>query len=188
MKKLLIATLLSAFALSAHSQVYVQADLGSSRVALEDEAGGEEVLSGTVFTQRLSVGYDFQNNFRVAVDYTNFGKIKNTYSDGYYSADVSLKVKSLGVTGFYDFKSSSNFTPYVGVRLAHNKADVNVQAYNSYNSVSGSDSVSRIGLGVLGGVQYKLTNNMALNANIEYNRLASDAYSAGANIGLRYNF
>lgn len=187
MKKLLIATLLSTFALSAHSQVYVQADLGSSRVALEDEAGGDEVLSGTVFSQRLSIGYDFQNNFRTAVDYTNFGKVKESYTDEYFSADLSLKLKSLGVTGFYDFKSSSNFIPYVGLRVSYNKFDTEV-ALNSYDSFSESVSESRIGFGVLGGVQYKLTNNMALNVNIEYNRVASDAYAAGANIGLRYNF
>lgn len=184
MKKLLIATLLSAFALSAHSQVYVQADLGSSRVALEDEAGGEDVISGTVFTQRLSVGYDFQNNFRVAVDYTNYGTAKEDYT----TYTESMKFKSLGVTGFYDFTPINLLTPYLGLRLAYTNADLKYSSRSSYFSYQDSYSDSSLGLGIMAGAQYKLTNNVSLNANLEYNRVASNAFAAGANIGIKYSF
>ncbi len=72
------------------------------------------------FTQRISVGYAFDKNFRLAVDYTNYGKVTANYAD---IVDVSLKGKSLGLTGFYDF-DLADFKPYVGVRVSTCEADV----------------------------------------------------------------
>lgn len=76
------------------------------------------------FTQRISVGYAFDKNFRLAVDYTNYGKVTANYAD---VVDVSLKGKSLGLTGFYDF-DLADFKPYVGVRVSTNGADVTANA------------------------------------------------------------
>ncbi|MDH2997525.1 hypothetical protein A1D22_07295 [Pasteurellaceae bacterium LFhippo2] len=185
LSKLLIVTALSSFALSAQAEGwYVQGDLGYSRIAEVDY----DIVKDNVLSQRVSVGYDFANKFRVAADYTNFGTAKTTYEN---LVDVSLKIKSLGLTGFYDFNINSKFTPYVGVRLAYNKADIKASTTNTYSryyTLSDSASESRLGIGALAGVQYDLAPNLKINAGVEYNRIAADVAQAGVKVGIRYNF
>lgn len=185
MKKLLIVTMLSTLALSAQAQWYVQGDLGASKIDITDLNSSDSPS----FTQRISVGYAFDKNFRLAVDYTNYGKVTANYAD---IVDVSLKGKSLGFTGFYDF-DLADFKPYVGVRVSANEPDVTENANANANANARYyriDFVSEtsIGIGALAGVQYKLTDNVALNTNIEYNRLASDASDVGVKAGLRFSF
>ncbi|HHF3626766.1 opacity family porin [Haemophilus influenzae] len=177
MKKLLIVTMLSTLALSAQAQWYVQGDLGASKIDITDLNSSDSPS----FTQRISVGYAFDKNFRLAVDYTNYGKVTANYAD---IVDVSLKGKSLGFTGFYDF-DLADFKPYVGVRVSANEGDVTANA--RYYRIDFATETS-IGIGALAGVQYKLTDNVALNTNIEYNRLASDVSDVGVKAGLRFSF
>ncbi|HHF3963877.1 TPA: opacity family porin [Haemophilus influenzae] len=179
MKKLLIVTMLSTLALSAQAQWYVQGDLGASKIDITHVNSSDS----SSFTQRISVGYAFDKNFRLAVDYTNYGKVTANYAD---VVDVSLKGKSLGLTGFYDF-DLADFKPYVGVRVSANEPDVTVTANARYYRIDFVSETS-IGIGALAGVQYKLTDNVALNTNIEYNRLASDASDVGVKAGLRFSF
>ncbi|HHF4079112.1 TPA: opacity family porin [Haemophilus influenzae] len=179
MKKLLIVTMLSTLALSAQAQWYVQGDLGASKIDITHVNSSDS----SSFTQRISVGYAFDKNFRLAVDYTNYGKVTANYAD---VVDVSLKGKSLGLTGFYDF-DLADFKPYVGVRVSANEPDVTENANARYYRIDFVSETS-IGIGALAGVQYKLTDNVALNTNIEYNRLASDASDVGVKAGLRFSF
>ncbi|HHF0995982.1 TPA: opacity family porin [Haemophilus influenzae] len=180
MKKLLIVTMLSTLALSAQAQWYVQGDLGASKIDITDLNSSDSPS----FTQRISVGYAFDKNFRLAVDYTNYGKVTANYDD---IADVSLKVKSLGFTGFYDF-DLADFKPYVGVRVSTNKADVTANVRLSSYGVEVFATETRTGIGALAGVQYKLTDNVALNTNIEYSYLASNVSDVGVKAGLRFSF
>lgn len=179
MKKLLIVTMLSTLALSAQAQWYVQGDLGASKIDITHVNSSDSPS----FTQRISVGYAFDKNFRLAVDYTNYGKVTANYAD---VVDVSLKGKSLGLTGFYDF-DLADFKPYVGVRVSANKGEGDVTANARYYRIDFVTETS-IGIGALAGVQYKLTDNVALNTNIEYNRLASDVSDVGVKAGLRFSF
>jgi len=188
MKKLLIATLLAGFAISAQAEGwYAQGDLGYSKVEIEYMDTGLNIIDDSAFTQRISVGYDW-GNWRAAVDYTNFGELERSVSDGYNSATLSAKIKSLGISAFYDFDMGKQFTPYVGVRLSSNEFKLTGSSRGYY--YTGSDSYTdRVGgLGVIGGVQYKLTNNLDLNLGAEYNRLSAETNQFGANVGLRYNF
>ncbi|MEX4151041.1 opacity family porin [Haemophilus influenzae] len=171
--------MLSTLALSAQAQWYVQGDLGASKIDITDLNSSDSPS----FTQRISVGYAFDKNFRLAVDYTNYGKVTANYDD----VDVSLKGKSLGFTGFYDF-DLADFKPYVGVRVSIYEADVTET--ENVGGVSREDfaTETRIGIGALAGVQYKLTDNVALNTNIEYNRLASGVSDMGVKAGLRFSF
>lgn len=179
MKKLLIVTMLSTLALSAQAQWYVQGDLGASKIDITDLNSSDSPS----FTQRISVGYAFDKNFRLAIDYTNYGKVTANYAD---IVDVSLKGKSLGFTSFYDF-DLADFKPYVGVRVSANKGEGDVTANARYYRIDFATETS-IGIGALAGVQYKLTDNVALNTNIEYNRLASDVSDVGVKAGLRFSF
>lgn len=192
MKKLLIATIFAGFALSSQAEGwYAQGDLGFSNIATADS---DVEFDGSSISQRLSVGYDY-GEWRFAGDYTNFGKVKSADSYGNYYDEVSLKLNSIGVTGIRQFDIKSNFKPYAGVRISYNKAKVT--EFGRYNCLSSycssyrygdSYSVNRIGLGIIGGVQYKLTNQVSLNLNAEYNRVAADVYQLGVQAGIRFDF
>ncbi|TCJ98931.1 outer membrane autotransporter protein [Volucribacter psittacicida] len=177
MKKLFVIAALAALPLTVSAKgFYVQGDLGVSNLHIIDTEDND-LPNKAVFTQRISVGYDFER-FRIAVDYTNFGKAK---FDDY---DVSFKIQSFGVSGFYDFRNSSRFTPYVGARVGYSIAKIT--DYDFYFSETERKTSGSIG--VLGGVQMKLADNLALNLGLEYNRLASDFGQFGGQVGLRYNF
>lgn len=173
MKKTLLVTILGLSAATANANWYVQGDFGVSGIKETEYA-----LSATTTSQRLSVGYAFER-FRVAVDYTNLSKAN------FDELDLSIKSKSLGISTFYDFKSSSQFTPYLGVRVANNslKASANHWYYGKV-----SEKATRIGYGALGGVSYKLNPNLSLNLGAEVNALAGNVYQLGGNAGVRYSF
>lgn len=187
MKKLLIATALATFALTSQAEgLYVQGDLGLSRMVASPD--NNHTIADTIFDQRLSLGYDLGNQFRLALDYTNFGQAKLD--------EYRVKVKSIGVTGFYDFDvSNKDLVPYVGARIAYNKANItesdfycNGYSQNCHTDTLDSYSKSRIGIGALGGIQYKISSNLSINTGIEFNLMASDLSQGGIKLGLRYNF
>lgn len=187
MKKLTFATLLALSTLSTAAFAqnwYVQGDVGYSKLKLD---GGDNHLTGSIVEPRLSVGYDY-GDFRFALDYSHLGKIKDTFSYDLARIDASLKAHSIGLSAIYDFATNSDFTPYVGVRLVNTrlKAEVIEQSPGFFRL----DEISEIktGYGVLGGVQYKLTNNLDLNLGAEYNKLSSDVNHFGVKLGLRVNF
>lgn len=192
MKKLVIAALLSTFAATSFANqddkgFYVQGDLGFSKIEIEYLDSGFDVIDDSSFTQRLSGGYDF-GRFRVALDYTNYGSYSRNVSDGYRSASLKAKITSLGLTGFYDFKSVGNFGPYVGVRLSSNQFKLSGYAYGGGYSNSGAASERVGGIGILAGTQYKLTQNVSLNLGAEFNRLSEETRQFGINAGIRYSF
>ncbi|MDO4251026.1 MAG: OmpW family outer membrane protein [Moraxella sp.] len=164
---------------------YVQGDLGSSK--LKAEASYSTYSSSysdndTAF--RVAAGKDF-GNVRVALDYTDMG-VLNIQGD--WSAEITAK--SVGISGIYDFNTKSAFTPYAGVRLGYNK--VQLDSYRTTGTITSKES--GVGFGALVGMQYQLNNNIALNANLEYNDLGkiddadADVTNTGIYVGARYNF
>ena len=194
MKKTLFALILSSLAFSATAAPYVQADLGYSNIEIDTGEGYN--WDDSSFAQRISVGYGFER-FRVAADYTNFGKMKLSERAGNTYADLSVKFKSIGLSAFYDFKSdgaiafgpANEFIPYMGLRLSHNKVDIDMDGYSAgYRVVSASGSDSNTGIGGMIGGQYFMTENFGVNVGVEYNRLFSDVNQYGAKVGVRYSF
>ena len=197
MKKTLFALILSSLAFSATASPYVQADLGYSNIELDAGAGAN--FDDNVFSQRISVGYGFER-FRVAADYTNFGKIKLSERAGNEYADLSVKFKSIGLSAFYDFKSdgaiafgpANEFIPYVGLRLSNTRAKGTITYLDYTGYVSETESRSDTGFGGMIGGQYFMTENFGVNVGVEYSRLFSkegvnvDQY--GAKVGVRYSF
>lgn len=191
MKKIILLSLFFAsnFVVANTSSInsdnlYIQADIGHSNLYLAGKVPGNSDLHKTTFMQRLGVGFYNINNFRIALDYTNFNKTKLKLGGD----ELTLRVNSLGLSGFYDF-NFNNFLPYIGVRIALNKAK---QSF-PHNSSERSDyyyvkDTYQLGYGVLGGIQYKLNTNIYLNLGAEYNVLASDLHNLNFNLGIRYNF
>lgn len=187
MKKLLITTALATFALSAQAgNFYIQADVGAHKV--DNEYYMNNVVEDTVFTQRASIGWDFVGP-RIAVDYTNYGKAKD---DNRHPGerDVSSKVRSVGVSAFYDFHRFTTVVPYIGVRASHNHNRVIARDVELADGtkVHVERKNNRGGLGVLAGVNFKINQTVNVHLGAEYNRIGNDLYSVGGNLGLRINF
>ena len=169
MKKVLatlVALSLSAVVLADDNRgFYVQGDVGHSTLKTNDE-GGKTSSKG--FSPRLSAGYDF-GDFRVAADYTHYKTLKEHERDPLYTFDAKIKLQSVGVSAIYDFDLNSPVKPYVGARV-----DLNRFSYDDdHRSVNVHETESirktKTGVGVLAGVGYDITENVALDAGYRYN-------------------
>ena len=169
MKKVLatlVALSLPAVALADDNRgFYVQGDLGHSTLKTNDE-GGKTSSKG--FSPRLSAGYDF-GDFRVAADYTHYKTWKDHEQDSSYTLDSKIKLQSVGVSAIYDFDLNSPVKPYVGARVGLNRFSYD-DDHRSVN-VHETESIrkTKTGVGVLAGVGYDITENVALDAGYRYN-------------------
>ena len=170
MKKILttlVALSLPAVALAdEHRGFYIQGDAGHASV--KGKAYGESVTAKG-FSPRLSAGYDF-GDFRVAADYTHYKTLKEHERDPLYTFDAKIKFQSFGVSAIYDFDLNSPVKPYVGARLGLNR----ISYSDDFRSTTGdheTDSFrkTKAGVGVMAGVGYDITQNVALDAGYRYN-------------------
>lgn len=205
MKKLILATLLvgtSSLAM-ANTGLYVQGSVGASK--LEAKIDGEKLKdNGTGYT--VAVGKD-TGAVRYQADYTNFGKIKDNGSNGergtasYEEWTGTIKAQSLGLSAIYDFNTTAGLTPYAGMRVGMNQLKADYHDVATARSATGelidiTDNASvkktKVGAGVLAGVQYAFNPQMALDVGVEYNHLGkiedTKMNQYGAKVGIRYNF
>lgn len=186
MKKIavVIAGLLVSGHVLAAPGVYVQGDVGVSKVKIKNEGS----VSQSGFSPRVTVGYDFGNNVRVGVDYTHYKNYEYNLFDGKGKA----KFQSVGVSAIYDFDMYQPVKPYVGARLGINRiSDDWVEEGVGYQE-SGSYRSTRTGAGVLAGVSYDVAQNIALDAGYRYNYWGKfddvKAHSHEASVGVRVKF
>ncbi|OOF69452.1 opacity family porin [Rodentibacter caecimuris] len=191
MKKSLLALAIGTLAVasSASANWYVQGDLGYSKV--KSSLGDLGDFSKSKFTPSLAVGYK-HGDWRFALDYTNYGKIEESYADQYEVSTEKLKIYGLGLSAIYDIDVNSAFKPYVGVRLSQNFFDVKYDSFTATERQHISEKENKFGYGVLAGVSYNFTPNWAVNGGIEYNRLGKfdnvKINQYGAKVGIRYEF
>ncbi|HFC3813020.1 TPA: opacity family porin, partial [Neisseria gonorrhoeae] len=99
-------------------------------------------------------------------------------------------VSSLGLSAVYDFKLNDKFKPYIGARVAYGHvrhsidstkktAKILTSSYgngkptvyteeNTQNAHRESDSIRRVGLGVIAGVGFDITPKLTLDAGYRY--------------------
>ncbi|EMT3438853.1 outer membrane beta-barrel protein [Neisseria gonorrhoeae] len=126
-------------------------------------------------------------------------------------------VSSLGLSAVYDFKLNDKFKPYIGARVAYGHVrhsidstkkttdvitsppttsdgapttyNANPQTQNPYHQ---SDSIRRVGLGVIAGVGFDITPNLTLDTGYRYHnwgRLENTRFKTHeASLGMRYRF
>lgn len=179
-KKFLLAVTLAVTSVAsfASTGLYVQGDVLASKVDIKANGGGtKKNKTGG----RIAVGKD-TGDIRYQADYSYVGKIKDD--------NVSVSGHSVGLSAIYDFDTKTALTPYVGARAGINVLNLDAKTSNS----SYEERKTAIGAGVLGGVQYNINSQFAVNAGVEYNYLGKLDYANakvnqyGANIGVRYNF
>ncbi|HGJ8882537.1 TPA: opacity family porin, partial [Neisseria gonorrhoeae] len=99
-------------------------------------------------------------------------------------------VSSLGLSAVYDFKLNDKFKPYIGARVAygHVRHSISTKKTTEFLTVAGarvtvpgtykvsttpgahqeSNSIRRVGLGVIAGVGFGITPNLTLDAGYRY--------------------
>ena len=144
---------------------YVQGDLGHSTLKTSDEGGK---VSSKGFSPRLSAGYDF-GDFRVAADYTHYKTRKDHEQGPSYTLDSKIKLQSVGVSAIYDFDLNSPVKPYVGARVGLNRFSYDDDDRREGYHATETFRKTKIGLGVMTGVGYDITQYVALDAGYRYN-------------------
>ncbi|WP_172764017.1 opacity family porin, partial [Neisseria gonorrhoeae] len=122
---------------------------------------------------------------------------------------------SLGLSAVYDFDTGSRFKPYIGARVAYGhvrhgidstkKTKNTLTAYHgagttptvypgkkTQNAHHQSNSIRRVGLGVIAGVGFDITPKLTLDAGYRYHnwgRLENTRFKTHeASLGMRYRF
>ena len=155
-----------------------------------------------------SVTETYQDSYSVVEGsntYTGNNTQSNTYSvdePGFITNE--LRIHQLMLNGYYDFKNTSKFTPYLsaGVGVTHLKNKV------SFDDVSETDSDNNFTWSVGAGVAYKVISNVSLDigyryvdaGDFEFSKTMSDesltrTFKSTADlsshdytVGIRYNF
>ncbi|HFA7124194.1 TPA: outer membrane beta-barrel protein [Neisseria gonorrhoeae] len=123
-------------------------------------------------------------------------------------------VSSLGLSAVYDFKLNDKFKPYIGARVAygHVRHSISTKKTTEFLTVAGarvtvpgtykvsttpgahqeSNSIRRVGLGVIAGVGFDITPKLTLDAGYRYHnwgRLENTRFKTHeASLGVRYRF
>ncbi|EMS2963742.1 outer membrane beta-barrel protein, partial [Neisseria gonorrhoeae] len=125
-------------------------------------------------------------------------------------------VSSLGLSAVYDFKLNDKFKPYIGMRVGYGhvrhqvrSVEQETEIVTTYPSNGGgkvslsskmspksahhqSNSIRRVGLGVIAGVGFDITPKLTLDAGYRYHnwgRLENTRFKTHeASLGMRYRF
>ncbi|EMT0947688.1 outer membrane beta-barrel protein [Neisseria gonorrhoeae] len=125
-------------------------------------------------------------------------------------------VSSLGLSAVYDFKLNDKFKPYIGARVAYGHVRHSIDSTkkttefltaagapgaaptvypphkNTQDDHRESNSIRRVGLGVIAGVGFDITPNLTLDAGYRYHnwgRLENTRFKTHeASLGMRYRF
>ncbi|ENX7715891.1 autotransporter outer membrane beta-barrel domain-containing protein [Neisseria gonorrhoeae] len=181
---------------SIHPRVSVGYDFGGWRIAAD------------------YARYRKWNNSKYSV---SIKKLQNQYNKKTENQENGTfhAASSLGLSAVYDFKLNDKFKPYIGARVAYGhvrhsidstkkttgfltvaRNRVTVPGTYKVSTTPGahqeSNSIRRVGLGVIAGVGFDITPNLTLDAGYRYHnwgRLENTRFKTHeASLGVRYRF
>ena len=173
-----------------------------------------------------AIGFDFSKvskvNARAELEYTYkdkatfapnissaiFNGVEVQFPEGFPSFLVNeLRTQSLMLNGYYDFKNTTKFTPYLsaglGVSRIENDISTNPEIFNSSEHIS-TDTNNNFAWTAGAGVAYQVTKDVALDLAYRYVdageietslsfdganfKNTADLISHDYSLGIRYNF
>ncbi|ENW2101259.1 outer membrane beta-barrel protein [Neisseria gonorrhoeae] len=180
---------------SIHPRVSVGYDFGGWRIAAD------------------YARYRKWNNSKYSV---SIKKLQNQYNKKTENQENGTfhAASSLGLSAVYDFKLNDKFKPYIGARVAygHVRHSISTKKTTEFLTVARnrvtvpgtykvsttpgahqeSNSIRRVGLGVIAGVGFDITPNLTLDAGYRYHnwgRLENTRFKTHeASLGVRYRF
>ncbi|ENX0267589.1 outer membrane beta-barrel protein, partial [Neisseria gonorrhoeae] len=190
---------------SVHPRVSVGYDFGGWRIAADYARYRKWNNSKySVDTEKVN------ENKGEKITVTQYLKAENQENGTFHA------VSSLGLSAVYDFKLNDKFKPYIGARVAYGHVrhsidstkktikvttvpstapngavttyDTDPKTQNDYQS----NSIRRVGLGVIAGVGFGITPKLTLDAGYRYHnwgRLENTRFKTHeASLGVRYRF
>ncbi|EMT0633964.1 outer membrane beta-barrel protein [Neisseria gonorrhoeae] len=177
---------------SVHPRVSVGYDFGGWRIAAD------------------YARYRKWNNSKYSVSIKKLGNKNKKKTENQENGSFHA-VSSLGLSAVYDFKLNDKFKPYIGARVAYGHVRHSIDSTKkitagargagstvrpSYKSTQDahhqSNSIRRVGLGVIAGVGFDITPNLTLDAGYRYHnwgRLENTRFKTHeASLGMRYRF
>ncbi|EMU4995841.1 outer membrane beta-barrel protein, partial [Neisseria gonorrhoeae] len=191
---------------SVHPRVSVGYDFGGWRIAADYARYRKWNNSKySVNTKKARENKDSKKGTTV----TEYLKAENQENGTFHAAS------SLGLSAVYDFDTGSRFKPYAGVRVAYGHVRHSIDSTkktakivtsfygsgaptvyppqeNTQSTHRESDSIRRVGLGVIAGVGFDITPNLTLDTGYRYHnwgRLENTRFKTHeASLGVRYRF
>ncbi|HFA5196615.1 TPA: outer membrane beta-barrel protein, partial [Neisseria gonorrhoeae] len=178
---------------SIHPRVSVGYDFGGWRIAA-DYARYRKWKESNSSTKKVTE--DIKDNYRET-------KTEHQGNGSFHAAS------SLGLSAVYDFKLNDKFKPYIGARVAYGHVRHSIDSTKKITASAGgagspasykstqdahhqSNSIRRVGLGVIAGVGFGITPNLTLDAGYRYHnwgRLENTRFKTHeASLGVRYRF
>lgn len=192
---------------------YVGLRLGPSFVFNDDlevdAAGRGYTLSGSdddggVLGLGILGGYDFYPVYRTPVrlelEYMGRNDFDYSYNNGATDVDADIGVSTLFLNGYYDFRTSTMWQPYVGVGLGSAFHDTDVRVSGLYGNFGGDDESSDLAWNIGGGVGLRASQRVMIDLGWRYVDFGTAEYKDGGNsvstklraseflAGVRYEF
>ncbi|ENW2538310.1 outer membrane beta-barrel protein [Neisseria gonorrhoeae] len=177
---------------SIHPRVSVGYDFGGWRIAAD------------------YARYRKWNNSKYSV---SIKKLRNRYNKKTENQENGTfhAASSLGLSTIYDFDTGSRFKPYIGMRVAYGHVRHSIDSTKKITAGAGgagspvrpsykstqdahhqSNSIRRVGLGVIAGVGFDITPKLTLDTGYRYHnwgRLENTRFKTHeASLGVRYRF
>ncbi|EMT9489465.1 outer membrane beta-barrel protein [Neisseria gonorrhoeae] len=192
---------------SIHPRVSVGYDFGGWRIAAD--YARYRKWNNNKYSVNTKLVRENENN-KKGITVTEYLKAENQENGTFHAAS------SLGLSAIYDFQINDKFKPYIGARVAYghvrhsidstkktievttvpsNAPNGAVTTYNTDPKTQNdyqSNSIRRVGLGVIAGVGFDITPKLTLDAGYRYHnwgRLENTRFKTHeASLGVRYRF
>jgi opacity protein-like surface antigen len=155
-----------------------------------DRKTGSQSFDGDwVYGGAIAIGYDFYHRFdipvRLELEYSMFGdaKSENKYKSSSSvhtdweneKSTITIGVQTLFMNAYYDFRNSSNFTPYLGAGLGAAFVDMKGKTTRTehdpddcYSYSLGKESSTNFAWNIGAGVAYSFTDNISLDLGYRF--------------------
>ena len=186
-KKILMTAAGVAISSSLYASPYVELDLGASIPLDSKIIDNADASYNPTIAVTSAVGYAFNQNFRVDLEYgyqeADFDKVAGVNMDG----AASLTVHTALANGYYNFKNSTQITPFIGGGVG--------AAFLELNS-GGSINDTVLAYQGTAGASYSVNDHLAVTGSYRYTGTEDGAFglpntSFSGNlvrVGMAYNF
>lgn len=159
-KKILMTAVGVAISSSLYASPYVELDLGASIPLDSKIIDNADASYNPTIAVTSAVGYAFNQNFRVDLEYgyqeADIDRIASVNVDG----AASLTVHTALANGYYNFKNSTQITPFIGAGVGAAFLEGNLGPF------SGSDTV--LAYQGTAGASYSVNDHLAVTGSYRY--------------------
>ncbi len=165
----------------AEGQFYLKPYFGISALSDKDPSttgvgasdGVADIQIDSGFVSGLGLGYRYNRNVaaEIAWEYRT-NDSETTLSDGSVFSEGDYASNTLYLNGYYFFNPSGNWVPYIGAGVGWiQEIDLDIESAGVEQSFSGDGEIA---FQLMSGVEYGLSENLSLNAELRYSSASAD--------------